>query len=153
MSVRILRRKRISDVGFRVSLRRLRTVEVYWSCLAGRGFRDLRVWKDGMDLAEQIYRLTRDFPKQELYGLTNQLRPAAVSVPSNIAEGQARTHVKEYLHFLSTAKGSLAEVQTQLEIAARLDYLTPKQLEQVLQQADAVSKQLYALRNALVERG
>ncbi len=106
-----------------------------------------------MDLVEQVYRLTRDFPKQELYGLTNQLRRAAVSIPSNIAEGQARTHVKEYLQFLSTAKGSLAEVQTQLEIAARLEYLTPKQLEQVLQQADALSRQLYALRNALVERG
>jgi four helix bundle protein len=106
-----------------------------------------------MDLVEQIYRLTRDFPKQELYGLTNQLRRATVSVPSNIAEGQARTHLKEYLQFLSTAKGSLAEVQTQLEIAARLEYLTPKQLEQVLQQADAFSKQLYALRNALVDRG
>jgi four helix bundle protein len=121
--------------------------------LAGRGFRDLRVWKDGMDLVELVYRLTRDFPKQELYGLTNQLRRAAVSVPSNIAEGQARTHVKEYLQFLSTAKGSLAEVQTQLEIAARLEYLTPKQLELALQQADALSRQLYALRNALVDRG
>ena len=121
--------------------------------MAGRGFRDLRVWKDGMDLVEQVYRLTRDFPKQELYGLTNQLRRAAVSVPSNIAEGQARTHVKEYLQFLSTAKGSLAEVQTQLEIAARLEYLTPKQLEEVLQKADALSKQIYALRNALVDRG
>jgi four helix bundle protein len=121
--------------------------------LAGRGFRDLRVWKDGMDLVEQVYRLTRDFPKQELYGVTNQLRRAAVSIPSNIAEGQARTHVKEYLQFLSTAKGSLAEVQTQLEIGARLEYLTPKQLEQVLQQADVLSRQLHALRNVLVERG
>jgi four helix bundle protein len=120
--------------------------------LAGRGFRDLRVWKNGMDLVEQIYRLTRDFPKEEVYGLSNQLRRAAVSVPSNIAEGQARTHVREYLQFLSTAKGSLAEVQTQLEIAARLEYITPAQLEQVIQQADALSKQLYALRSALAER-
>ena len=120
--------------------------------MAGRGFRDLRVWKDGMDLVEQVYRLTRDFPKQELYGLANQLLRAAVSVPSNIAEGQTRTHVKEYLHFLSTAKGSLAEVQTQLEIAARLEYITPKQLELVLARADALSRQLYALRNALMER-
>ena len=106
-----------------------------------------------MDLVEQVYRLTQDFPKQELYGLTNQLRRAAVSVPSNIAEGQARTHLKEYLQFVSTAKGSLAEVQTQLEIAARLHYITPEQLERALQQADAGSKQLYALRNALVDRG
>jgi four helix bundle protein len=105
-----------------------------------------------MDLVEQVYRLTKDFPKQELYGLTNQLRRAAVSVPSNIAEGQARTHVKEYLQFLSAAKGSLAEVQTQLEIGARLGYINAEQLEQILQRADAVSKQLYALRNALAER-
>jgi four helix bundle protein len=120
--------------------------------LAGRGFRDLRVWKDGMDLVEQVYRLTGGFPKQELYGLANQSRRAVVSVPSNIAEGQARLHLKEYLHFISTAKGSLAEVQTQLEIAARLEYITLRQLEEVLDKADRISKQLYALRNALVQR-
>ena len=102
---------------------------------------------------EQVYRLTGRFPKQELYGLTNQIRRAAVSIPSNIAEGQARLHLKEYLQFISTAKGSLAEVQTQLEIAARLDYITPEQLEQILGKADALSKQLYALRSALLERG
>ena len=121
--------------------------------MPGRGFRDLRVWKDGMDLVEQIYRLTRDFPKQETYGLISQLRRAAVSIPSNIAEGQARTHVKEYLYHLSTAKGSLAEVQTQLEIAARLSYVTLEQMRPIMQQADALSKQLFALRNALAERG
>jgi four helix bundle protein len=92
--------------------------------LAGRGFRDLLVWKEGMDLVEQVYRLTRDFPKQELYGLTNQLRRASVSVPSNIAEGQTRTNLKEYLYFISNARGSLA-----------------------------LSKQLFALRKALADRG
>ena len=105
-----------------------------------------------MDLVEQVYRLTRAFPKDEPYGLTNQLRRAAVSIPSNIAEGQARTHVKEYLHFISTAKGSLAEVQTQLEIAARLSYITPEQPQPIPEQADALSRQLYALRNKLAER-
>ena len=120
--------------------------------MAGRGFRDLRVWNEAMTLVEQVYRLTRDFPKQELYGLTNQLRRAAVSVPSNIAEGQARTHLKEYLQFLSTSKGSLAEVQTQLEIAARLSYTSPERVQPILEHADALSKQLYALRNKLAER-
>jgi four helix bundle protein len=120
--------------------------------LAGRGFRDLRVWNEGMDLVEQIYRLTRDFPKHEVYGLTNQLRRAAVSIPSNIAEGQARTHLKEYLQLLSTAKGSLAEVQTQLEIAARLSYITPEQLKPILDRADALSRQLYTLAIKLAER-
>jgi four helix bundle protein len=105
-----------------------------------------------MDLVEQVYRLTQGFPKQEVYGLTNQLRRAAVSIPSNIAEGQARTHLKEYLQLLSIAKGLLAEVQTQLEIAARLSYITPEQLKVILEQADALSRQLYALRNKLAER-
>ena len=121
--------------------------------MAGRRFRDLRVWKEGMNLVEQVYRLTRDFPKQELYGLTNQLRRASVSVPSNIAEGQTRTNLKEYLYFISNARGSLAEVQTQLEIAARLSYLTAEQLQPILEQADALSKQLFALRKALADRG
>jgi four helix bundle protein len=120
--------------------------------LAGRGFRDLRVWNDSMDLVEQVYRLTRDFPKHEVYGLTNQLPRAAVSIPSIIAEGQARTHLKEYLHFVATAKGPVAEVQTQLEIAARLSYITPEQLKPILEQADSLSRQLYALRSKLAER-
>ena len=120
--------------------------------LAGRGFRDLRVWNDGMDLVEEVYRLTRDFPKHEVYGLTNQLRRAAVSIPSNIAEGQARKHLKEYLQFLSTAKGSLAEVQTQLEIAARLGYITGEQLKPILDRADSLSRQLYTLAIKLAER-
>ena len=105
-----------------------------------------------MDLVEQVYRLTRGFPKHEVYGLTNQLRRAAVSIPSNIAEGQARRHLKEYLQFLSTAKGSLAELQTQLEIAARLGYLTAEQLKTILDRADALSRQLYTLAIKLAER-
>src|SRR5437660_1267087 len=120
--------------------------------MAGRGFRDLRVWKDGMDLVEQVYRLTRDFPKQELYGLANQLRRAAVSIPSNIAEGQTRSHVKEFLQFLSMAQGSLAEVQTQIELAGRLNFLSPEQIEPALQHADSLAKQLYALRYSLTDR-
>jgi four helix bundle protein len=105
-----------------------------------------------MDLVEEVYRLTRDFPKHEVYGLTNQLRRAAVSIPSNIAEGQARRHLKEYLQFVSTAKGSLAELQTQLEIAARLGYLTAEQLEPILDHADSLSRQLYTLGIKLAER-
>jgi four helix bundle protein len=105
-----------------------------------------------MDLVEDVYRLTKAFPKEELYGLTNQLRRAAVSIPSNIAEGQTRAHVKEYLQFLSTAQGSLAEVQTQIEIAGRLQYLSPHQMEPALQKADSLAKQLYGLRNSLTGR-
>jgi four helix bundle protein len=114
-----------------------------------KGFRELRVWQCGMDLVEEVYRLTKGFPKDELYGLSNQLRRAAVSVPSNIAEGQTRAFVKEYLHFLSTAQGSLAEVQTQIEIAGRLKYLSVEQVQPALEHAESLAKQLNALRSAL----
>jgi len=118
----------------------------------GKGFRDLRVWQCGMELVEEVYRLTRDFPKEELYGLTSQLRRAAVSIPSNIAEGQTRKHVKEFLQFLSTAQGSLAEVQTQIELAGRLKYLSAAQIEPALERADSLAKQLYALQSSLADR-
>ena len=118
----------------------------------GKGFRDLRVWQCGMELVEEVYRLTRGFPKEELYGLTSQLRRAAVSIPSNIAEGQTRKHVKEFLQFLSTAQGSLAEVQTQIELAGRLKYLSAEQIEPALERADSLAKQLYALQNSLADR-
>ena|SRR5688572_2033746 len=82
----------------------------------------MRVWQAGMELAESIYQLTATFPAQEMYGLTSQLRRAAVSVPSNIAEGHTRESTKEYLHHISMAQASLAEVQTQVELAGRLGY-------------------------------
>ena len=114
-------------------------------------FRDLRVWQAGMDLVEQVYRLTQMFPKHEVYGLTSQIQRAAVSVPSNIAEGHTREHSKEYLHHLSMAQASLAELETQLEIAARLRYLSPEQVSQALEQVASLGRQLYALHNALTK--
>ena len=120
--------------------------------LAGlmKSFRELRVWQKAMNLVENVYLLTRAFPKQEIYGLTSQLRRAAISIPSNIAEGHTREHIKEYLHHLSMAQASLAEVETQLEIATRLKYLEPDQLEASLVEVSSLGKQLYALRNALL---
>src|SRR5437867_2308874 len=127
-------------------------LDVGWGGMVrGKGFRDLRVWQCGMELVEEVYRLTRGFPKEELYGLTNQLRRAAVSIPSNIAEGQTRSHLKEFLQFLSMAQGSLAEVQTQIELAGRLRYLSAEQVEPALQRAESLAKQLYALRNSLAD--
>lgn len=76
-------------------------------------YRDLDVWKESMNLCELVYEFTNGFPDKELYGLTSQLRRAAVSIPSNIAEGQGRTGTKEFLHHLSIARGSLCEVETQ----------------------------------------
>ncbi|HEU5102285.1 MAG TPA: four helix bundle protein [Roseiflexaceae bacterium] len=116
-------------------------------------FRDLRVWQIGMELVEQIYRLTQLFPNHEQFGLTSQLRRSAISIPSNIAEGHVREYLKEYLYHVSVAQGSLAELQTQVEIAERLSYLPHDQSEQILKTAESLSRQLYALRNSLSRRG
>jgi len=115
-------------------------------------FRDLRVWQRGMDMVVAVYKLTGAFPKTEIYGLTGQLRRAAISVPSNIAEGHTRASTREYLNHVSIAQASLAEVETQLEIASRLGYLDASDLKPVLNQAVALGKQLYALRDALAKR-
>jgi len=86
-------------------------------------FRDLIAWQKAMALVTEIYRVTESFPSREIYGLTNQLRRAAVSVASNIAEGKGRVSKKEFAQFLANARGSLCEVQTQLEIGKNLGYL------------------------------
>jgi len=82
-----------------------------------QSFRDLHVWQRSMELAVAVYRLTQAFPREELYGLTSQLRRATVSIPSNIAEGQGRLNTREFRQYLGVARGSNCELQTQLEIA------------------------------------
>jgi len=114
-----------------------------------KSFRDLRVWQLGMDLAVEAYRLTGSFPKHEAFGLGAQMQRAAVSVPSNIAEGHAREHRKEYLHHLSVAQASLAEMETHAELAARLGYCSLQFLTIFLGNADSLGKQLRSLRRAL----
>jgi four helix bundle protein len=115
-------------------------------------FRDLIVWQRGMDVAMAVYRASSSFPKSELYGLTSQVRRAAVSVPSNIAEGHSRESTKEYLKHISIPQASLAEVETQLELAVRLKYLEGEVVHDVLQQCGVLGKQLYRLRDALLSR-
>lgn len=88
--------------------------------MASRNYRDLIVWQRAMDLVEAVYRLTRSFPKEEQYGLTIQMKRAAVSVPSNIAEGQGRGNGKEFSYFLRISYGSLREIETQALIAQQL---------------------------------
>jgi four helix bundle protein len=105
-----------------------------------------------MEIAESIYQLTATFPRHEIYGLTSQLRRAAVSVPSNIAEGHTRESTKEYLHHISMAQASLAEVQTQVELAGRLGYATAEKILEILDACVALSKQLFSLRNALARK-
>jgi four helix bundle protein len=115
-------------------------------------FRELRVWQGGMDIVEQVYRVSACFPKSELYGLTSQVRRAAVSVPSNIAEGHSKASTKEYVNHVSIAQGSLSEVETQIEIARRLGYMSSEVAALVLDRASTLGKQLYALRDALVKK-
>ena len=108
-------------------------------------FKDLIVWQKSMDLVLEIYSLTRLLPQEERYALSDQLRRAAVSIPSNIAEGQSRIHTKEFANFLSIAKGSSAELETQLLICRRLGYFSDEQIEISLNLIREVGKMLNAM--------
>jgi four helix bundle protein len=115
-------------------------------------FRDLRVWDEAMTLSEMVYDVTSRFPSDERFGLVSQMRRASVSVPSCIAEGNARGSTKDYLRFLSMAKGSLAELQTQLLLCGRLGFLDRVPLDQVLDRLNSVVCMLHSLRSALRSR-
>ena len=108
-------------------------------------FRDLLAWQRSMALVTEVYRATDAFPQKEIYGLTNQIRRAAVSVPSNIAEGKGRLSKREYVQFLSKARGSLCEVETQLEIAVSLQYLAPDTFAALREHASAAARVLNGL--------
>lgn len=112
-------------------------------------YKDLVVWQKGIDLIEKIYRMTRAFPKEELYGLTSQLRRAAVSIASNIAEGQGRTSTGEFRHFVGMARGSALEVETQLIIAERLQFLEAAQAAPALKECDDIKRMLHGLAESL----
>ena len=103
-------------------------------------YRDLIAWQRAMDLVVEVYRLTAHFPREELYGLCGQVRRAAVSIPSNIAEGQGRGVGNEFSHHVRIAQGSLQEMETQLLIAERLSYLSRAKLDPVLALADEVGR-------------
>ena len=120
--------------------------------MAVESYRDLIVWQKAMALAVAIYEQTRTFPREEAYGLTSQLRRAAVSVPSNIAEGQGRTTTNDFLRFLGIAAGSLQEMETQLILAARLGYLAEPNQAQLLDQCREVARLLQGLINSLRRR-
>lgn len=116
-----------------------------------RNHRNLRVWQSAVDLVDDIYRVTAKFRKEELYGLSSQMRRAAVSVPSNIAEGCARTGTRELIHFLNIAGGSLSEPDTQLEIARRQGYIADP--ESLVSRIDGVFAMLIALIASLKRKG
>lgn len=113
-----------------------------------QSFRDLRVWQGAMDFVTDLYSITSSFPAHELYGLTSQLRRAAVSVPSNIAEGHKRPS-KDFARFLTMSLGSVAEIETQLEIAQRLNYLSKSEQTRLTTKLNIIGKQLSALRNSI----
>jgi four helix bundle protein len=115
-------------------------------------FCDLRVWKQAMNLTIEVYRSTAGFPKQELYGLSQQMRRAAVSVPSNIAEGKGHRSNRELCHFLFHARGSLQELQTQVMIARGLNYLSELQETQLMELSGGVGRGLNALINSVREQ-
>lgn len=112
-------------------------------------FRDLIVWQRAMQLAVSIYRLTRDFPREELYGLTSQARRSVVSISSNIAEGQGRLSIGEFRQFLGIARGSNFELQTQLEIARSLKMGDPKLLDEADGLSREVGKMLFGMLESL----
>ena len=112
-------------------------------------YRKLVVWQKAMDLVEESYKITKLLPKDESFGLASQIRRAAVSIPSNIAEGQARHTKKEFLNFLSIARGSKAELDTQIQICIRLSYLTQTQAQMALALCEEVGKMLFSIMQKL----
>jgi len=112
-------------------------------------YRDLDVWKRSMDLVVDVYTITREFPRSELYSLTDQIRRAASSVPSNIAEGNGRRYRREYTHHVSIARGSGAEVETQLAVAVALEFIDADELVSLSSQLDRLSKMLFGLYRSL----
>ncbi|MGA2848857.1 MAG: four helix bundle protein [Terracidiphilus sp.] len=109
----------------------------------------MQIWQKSMRLAVDTYQLTRDFPREELYGLTSQIRRSAVSVPSNIAEGQGRLNLGEFKQFLGIARGSNCELQTQLEIAGSLGFGKPELLSGAQGLSQEVGKMIYAFMESL----
>lgn len=114
-----------------------------------RDFTGLISWQKAMALVEEIYRLSKQFPKEETYGLRTQIRRAAVSIPSNIAEGQGRDTVREFVRFLSIARGSIQELQTQLVLAQRLEFVEPTQTLKATELSHEVCRLVSALSKSI----
>src|SRR4030095_13763364 len=119
---------------------------------APQNFKDLLVWQHGMVLAKRIYQMTRGFPSDERFGLVAQMRRAAVSIPSNIAEGQARHTTGEFIQFISHAEGSLAELETQLRLSFDLAFCSQSEATPTLELMEELRKMLNALRRKLASR-
>ena len=112
-------------------------------------FRDLKVWQKAMDLAVEVYTLVKCLPKEETFALSDQIRRAAVSIPSNISEGQGRSTAKDFIRFLSLARGSLCELSTQIELCERIGYVDTSQTSHIHELITEIAKMINALSNAV----
>jgi four helix bundle protein len=117
-----------------------------------RGYQDLKVWQLGIEIALEIYRATDSFPQREIYGLTSQLRRASVSIASNIAEGHTRGATKDLIRYLGIARGSVAELETQLLLSLRLDFLRQEPFDKLISMLDEESRMLSGLRRSLLRK-
>jgi four helix bundle protein len=117
-----------------------------------RNYRELKIWQKGIQVVKVVYALTKKFPQSEVYGLSSQMQRAAVSIPSNIAEGQARQHSGEFRQFLYTALGSAAELDTQLVIAVELEYVTTGETQPIVDLLLEIRKMTYALIKKLPQK-
>lgn len=120
--------------------------------MGNRGYRDLEVWQYSMDLVAATYKWTQEFPRAEQYGLTSQLRRAAISIPCNIAEGQGRAQPGEFLNSLSVAQGSLNELETLFTLAHRLNLSSADATQEALERCSRTGRMLSGLRRAITER-
>jgi four helix bundle protein len=114
-----------------------------------RGYRDLIVWQKGIALVKKVYEITATFPAEEKFGLMSQMRRASVSVPSNVAEGQARKSTREFVQFISNAEGSLAELDTQMVVAVELNFVKTSEAAAIAAQLDELRRMLNSLRRKL----
>ncbi len=117
-----------------------------------RSYRDLQVWQKSRILVSDIYKLSSAFPKEEMYGLTSQMRRAAISIPSNIAEGSSKGSTREYLRFLSIAYGSLCELETQLYLAQDLGFIAPDAINLILEKTNEIGRMINGLSRALEQK-
>lgn len=114
--------------------------------------KELKIWNKAVELSVEVYKATANFPKEEIYGLTSQIRRSAVSVPSNISEGAGRNSNKEFIHFLGISNGSSYELQTQLVISNKLKLISNETLQPLLKEIDEIQKMTYTFQNKLHNR-
>jgi four helix bundle protein len=115
-----------------------------------KSFKDLKIWQQGIDLTRKVYLVTSKFPKEEVYGLTSQMRRSAVSIPSNVAEGFKRSYGKEYKQFLQIVLGSAAELETQSIIAHKLGFIPDDSFADISQNLDSINKMTSSLIKKIV---